>query len=124
MRRSVWGSLFLAILALGALVAAGFGVYQLGYDQGLVDNGAEVVRTYPGWVGFGLFGLFFKLLFLFLIIGFISKIFFRRRWRRDPDHPHPGPGGWYPGPGKGMEHRLADWHDRAHGREPPEEGSS
>jgi hypothetical protein len=63
--------------------------------------------------GFGIFGLFFRILFLFLIIGLIARLFFGRRW------------GWGPGPYWGrdwqeghtspMDQRLAEWHDRAHG---------
>ncbi|MGA8038865.1 MAG: hypothetical protein WCA93_02040 [Acidimicrobiia bacterium] len=114
MRRNVIGVILATILVLGALGAAGFGVYQLGYQQGLVETGAKVVVDgpgyYPGLWGFGVFGLFFRVIFLFLIFGLIARLFLgRRRW------------GWGPGPYRGygdhaspMEHRLDEWHRKMH----------
>jgi hypothetical protein len=106
------------------MAAAGFGVYQIGYQQGLVETGSEIVVNtpargfYPGYWGnggFGVFGLFFKVLFLFLIFGLIARLFFWRRhwgggpyWGRD----------WHEGHESPMEHRLADWHRRAHDQGP------
>ena len=119
MRRNVVGAVLMTILVLGALGAAAFGVYQLGYQHGLVETGAKVVVNtpgpgfYPGFWGFGFFGIFFKFLFLFLIFGLIARIFFGRR------HWGPAPywgGGWHhEGYGSPMEQRLADWHEQAHG---------
>jgi hypothetical protein len=120
MRRNVIGAVLMTILVLGALGAAAFGVYQLGYTQGLVETGTEVVVRspgpgyYPGHWGFGGFwgfGLFFRFLFLFLIIGLIARLFFGRR--------HWGPGpywgkDWNEGHTSPMEQRLADWHEKAH----------
>jgi hypothetical protein len=120
MRRNVFGVILATVLVLGALGAAGFGVYQLGYHEGLVETGTHVVVNgpgfYPGWWGLGVFGIFFRFLFLFLVIGLIARLFFgRRRW------------GWGPGPYRGhdshdspgspMEHRLNEWHARVHDRE-------
>lgn len=119
MRRNVIGAVLMTILVLGALGAAAFGVYQIGYQNGLVETGARVVVNtpgpgfYPGFWGFGFFGILFKFLFLFLILGLIARIFFGRR--------HWGPatywgGGWqHQGYGSPMEHRLTDWHAKAHG---------
>ena len=119
MRRSVVGAVLMTILILGALGAAAFGVYQIGYQHGLVETGAQVVVNtpgpgyYPGFWGFGFFGIFFKFLFIFLIFGLIAKIFFGRRhwgqatyWAKD----------WHTeGYGSPMEQRLTDWHEKAHG---------
>ncbi len=116
MRRNVIGAILATILVLGALGAAGYGVYQLGYQQGLVETGAQVVVNgpgyYPGLWGFGVFGLLFRVIFLFLVFGLIARLVFgRRRW------------GWGPGPYRGrgydghdspMEHRLDEWHQRMH----------
>lgn len=141
MRRNVIGTILITVLILGALGAIGFGVYQLGFERGLVEEGAEVVVNRvgpglergwggPGWGvgwfgGFGLFGVLFKILFFFLIIGLIARLFWGpRRW------------GWGPGPygsrewqeeghRSPMEQRLTEWHDKAHDAEPhkPEQGS-
>ncbi|HET7847206.1 MAG TPA: hypothetical protein VFL72_06895 [Acidimicrobiia bacterium] len=124
MRRNVIGAVLMTILVLGALGAAAFGFYQLGYHQGLVETGTEVVVHSPGpgfypghWGlgGFWGFGLFFKFLFLFLIIGLIARLFFGRR--------HWGPGpywakDWHDEGASPMEQRLADWHEKAHGDRP------
>ncbi len=120
MRRNVIGAVVITILVLGALGAAAFGVYQVGYHQGLVETGTVVVnRVGPGFhpghwgfAGFWGFGLIFKFLFLFLIIGLIARLFFGRR--------HWGPGpywakDWHEGHTSPMEQRLADWHEKAHG---------
>ncbi|MEX1124289.1 MAG: hypothetical protein WD895_03040 [Acidimicrobiia bacterium] len=125
MRKSVIGAVLLTILVLGALGAAGFGVYQIGYQQGLVETGAQVVVNtpgpgfYPGVWGFGFFGIFFKLLFLFLIFGLIARVFFgRRHWGHGP-----GPywaKEWHEGHTSPMEQRLADWHEKAHGNPSPD----
>src|SRR3990172_5651805 len=130
MRRNVIGAVLMTILVLGALGAAAFGVYQIGYNQGLVETGTEVVVPspgpgyYPGHWGFGGFwgfGLFFRFLFLFLIIGLIARLFFGRR------HWGPGPSwskDWHEGHAPPMEQRLAEWHEKAHSEQPsqPESG--
>ena len=84
MRRNVVGTVLITLLVVGALGAIGFGLWQLGYQQGLVETGAEVVtRTAsgvhgwwgPGWgYGFGFFGLFFKVLLFFLLFGLIAVL--------------------------------------------------
>jgi hypothetical protein len=118
----------LTVLVLGALGAIGFGVYQIGYQQGLVETGAEVVvNTTPGYHpglwgpglwGFGFFGIFFKILFFFLIIGLIARIFFGpRRWGWGPGPYWGRP--WHDGQNSPMDQHLSEWHDRAHGKEPP-----
>ncbi|MGH8915178.1 MAG: hypothetical protein ACRDZM_11770 [Acidimicrobiia bacterium] len=127
MRRNVIGTVLITVLVLGALSALGFGLYQIGYQNGLVETGAEVVvhearGLHPGFWGhgfggFGIFGLFFKILFFFLIFGLIARLFFGpRRWGWGPG-PYGGRG-WHDPEGSPMEQRLADWHERAHGDEP------
>jgi hypothetical protein len=124
MRRNVIGAVLLTVLTVGALGAVGYGLYQLGFQQGLVETGTEVVvsnpNVYPGFWGpgfwgFGFFGIFFKLLFVFLIIGLIGRFFFgRRRWGYGP----PWGNDWHEGQSP-AEQRMQEWHERAHGREPP-----
>ena len=125
MRRNVVGTVLITLLIVGALGAIGFGLWQLGYQRGLVETGTEVVtRTVngvqgwwgPGWgVGFGFFGLFFKVLLFFLLFGLIARLFFGpRRWG--------GPGpywgrDWHEGEGL-PEQRMTEWHDRAQGSQP------
>ena len=127
MRRNVIGTVLITLLIVGALGAIGFGLWQMGYQRGLVETGTEVVtRTVngiqgwwgPGWGfgGFGFFGLFFKVLLFFLLFGLIARLFFGpRRWG--------GPGpywgrGWHEGQGSPVEQHMTEWHDQAHGNPP------
>jgi len=127
MRRNVVGTVLITMLIVGALGAIGFGLWQMGYQRGLVETGTEVMTRAvngihgwwgPGWGfgGFGFFGLFFKVLLFFLLFGLIARIFFGpRRWG--------GPGpywgrDWHEGQGTPMEQHMTEWHDRAHGSQP------
>jgi hypothetical protein len=113
----------LTVLVLGALGAVGYGVYQIGFEQGLAQSGAEVIVNPPGTVvypglhpgiwGFGFVGIFFKILFFVLIFGLIARIFFgRRRWGWGPG-PYRGRPGWHHDHSP-MEDHLGEWHRQAH----------
>ncbi len=124
MRTRLFGGILATILLLGALGAIGYSVFQTGYQQGLVENAAVVapaagVVYYPGWWGFGVFSIFFKVLFLFLIIGFVSRLFF---WRRRWDGPRRWSEAEWQGPrhefGHPMGSRFAEWHQKMHEAEP------
>lgn len=125
MRRSVWGPLVLVVAVVVAVGIAGYGAYQLGLERGLAetaDLGPGVV-VHP-WVGgywaFGWFGLMFRLLFFFLILGFVTRfVFGRRRWGWNGGHHHHGPDGSH----HPMESRLAEWHERAHAPSPESDPS-
>lgn len=108
MRRNVIAPIIGTILAVGALGFGGYALYQVGYQNGLAETASEVVVRGPHF--FPPFGFFFGFIFLLLLFGFISRLFFWGRWR----------GGWY-GPrdwdhedGYPMERRLHDWHEREH----------
>ena len=121
----VFGRVLAVVLLLGAIGAIGFGVWNAGYQQGLVETvevvesgTADVVVTapyYPGyWYGFGVFGLIFKIFFAFLLFGLLFKFLFGWRYWR----------GYHRGEGREqyrsmMEDRMKRWHDEAHGRTPP-----
>lgn len=122
MNRRVIGAILLTVLAIGALGAIGFGVFQAGYQFGLENQvGAEVVRVQPGpgawhgWYGpgyYGGFGLIFKFFFLFLLFALIGKLFFRgpwggRQWGHERHHY------W--------EDRMSEWHRQAHVEETDKE---
>ena len=118
--RSVAALLLVIFLAIGGVVL-GVSAYNAGVTAGLAQNlaqtGSDVVVTpgyatapYVGWgwgnPGFGFFGFFFGLLFLFLIFGLIRAAFgMGRGWGR---------GGWGPGgPGRyDGRHGYDAWNDR------------
>lgn len=126
MTRKTIGTVVITILVVGALGAIGFGLYQTGLQQGMVENGADIIVNRgrdgfrggwwgPGWgAGFGVFGLILKVLFFFLIFGLLARLFFGpRRW----DGPY-WAGRWEEGHTPAMEERLSQWHDKAHGDGP------
>ena len=107
MRRGIIAPIFGTILLLGGLGAAGWAVYQAGYRSGITETATEVVVHQPG---FGGFGIFFGVLFLFFLFGLVSKLFFWGRWRGG----YSGHGKWASPEGSPMEQRLHEWHERQH----------
>jgi hypothetical protein len=123
MRPSTIGSIVGTVLTLGFLGAAGYAVYQIGYQNGLAGTATEVVvREGPHWAGgphffFPPFGIFFGFLFLILFFGLISRMFFWGGWRRGWN----GPGRWDDESRSPMEQRLQSWHEKAHQDDRPGE---
>ncbi len=103
-------------LLITIVIAAVVGVaaYQAGVAQGLATTGTAVAPAayYGGpFLGFGLFGFIFPLLFLFLIFGLLRAAFGGGwgghrygGWGGPHDH-----GKWGEGPS-----RLEEWHKKAH----------
>ena len=110
-----------------ALIVAGIGIgaYQLGVQAGVAQEAGTAVApavAYYGWhpygFGFGFFGFFGTLLFLFLVFVLIRAVVFggRGRWGGPG---YGGPRGWRGGPWEQRAHdTFEDWHREAH------EGSS
>jgi hypothetical protein len=122
MNRRVWVSVLLTVLVIGVVAAIGYGVYQIGFNQGVAATAGEtttVVREVGhhgyGW-GFFPFGFIFPLFFFFLIFGLIGRAFWWGPWRGGWRGPYRG--GPYGG-GEGdvpphIEKRLQTWHEEAH----------
>ena len=101
----------LRVLAFSVLaLAVGLIAYQMGLSQGLATTlpagAAPAAYYYPHWgYGFGLFGLLFPLLFLFLIFGAMRAAF----------------GGGRGGHGRGWSNgreRIEQIHRELHGEKP------
>lgn len=147
MGRAIVG-FFLTLVAVGVLVGIGAEIYQAGVAQGIVDAGrfpaaAPVpVAGYGGYHGFNVLGLFFPLLFLFLLFGLIRAAFSRGRgWGHGYGHGF-GRGYWGSGAGEGdgttsggpqgwreeRDQRMAEMHRKLHenesGRQPAGDRSS
>ena len=110
--------ILLCVVLVGAAIGLGVTAYNAGVTTGLAQSGQVVVTPggYPvapyvgyGWGfghGFGFFGFFGTLLFLFLLFGLIRAAFGGRRgWG------HGGPGHRY-GEGRG-DWRGSPWESRA-----------
>ena len=112
MGRAILG-FFLILVAVGVVVGIGNEVYQAGIAQGIVDAGrypaaAPVpVAGYGGWHGggFNILGLFFPLLFLFILFGLIRAAFWGGR----------GWGHHRYGYGHGHGRWGSDWDERGAG---------
>lgn len=135
--RGIFG-FFMTLLFVGVLIAIGTGIYQAGVAQGVIDAGrfpAGAAVPVGGYAdgyhgGFGFLGLFFPLLFLFLIFGLIRAAFSRGRgWGHHGYGRGHGYGpGWGGGPDMGegpsgggpaewreeRDRRMAELHRRLH----------
>ena len=138
MGRAILG-FFLILIAVGVVVGIGNEVYQAGVAAGIVEAGrfpaaAPVpVAGYGGWHGggFNILGLFFPLLFLFILFGLIRAAFwggrgwghhgYGRGYGRGWDHHGYGRGdGQGDGPTSwrdAREQRMEELHRRFHERE-------
>ncbi|TAN35060.1 hypothetical protein EPN29_00055 [bacterium] len=120
---------WIGLVLTGILLAiVGVIAYQAGWSEGVatqVPAGAAAAPYYyygygPHFWGFGLFGLFWALLILFILFWVARRAFFGRMFWG---------GGWGYGRGMGhhgygavplgIEERLQEWHKRAHGEQPP-----
>ncbi len=125
MERRWFPRLLAVVLALVILAGIGYGVFNLGFAQGLASKAAPAARQagtpapYYGWPlwfgggpfwGFHLLGLFFGIFVLFAVLRLISFAFWGPRW----GYWRHGHGGW------DDEHdvppRFREWHDRAHNK--------
>jgi hypothetical protein len=110
-RRRVIGTIALTLLTLAIVGSLGVGIYQAGYEHGLIGSTSEIAVT-PRAIGpyYGGIALVFKALFAFLFLGFIAKVFFFRRMHHSGD--------W-----RGrreefrsrMDEHLTEWHTKVHG---------
>ena len=114
--RLIWRTM-LVIVLIAALVGVGTYVYNSGVAQGLAASGkitapdgsaapyAYYGPYYRPWgFGFGILGLIFPLLFIFLIFGLLRGIFFGS-WRRH------GPRGDWP---QHVPPTVEEWHRKMH----------
>lgn len=113
------GRIFLAILLVLVIVAGAVGLgtyaYNAGIAQGLAQSGKVVapdgsaVPYYGPFFyrpfGFGFDGILFGCFFLFLIVGLIRAIFWRRHWGMQ------GRRGMWNGDVPPM---AAEWHRKMH----------
>ncbi|MBI3537228.1 MAG: hypothetical protein HY070_06700 [Chloroflexi bacterium] len=106
--RFILSGLLVLVIAFGVGVYA----YNAGIAQGVIDSGkltAPVPNPYFGFgyhpFGFGAFGCFAPLLFLFLIFGLMRLVFFRGHygWRGRMMHGE-----------KDVPPMFEEWHKRAH----------
>ncbi len=122
-----FGSILFGILVIVLLAGIGVGIYDAGLQQGIAQSATVPAGAVPyyayGWHGgfgggFGIFGLLFPILFLFLIFGLARAAFGHRRGWGGWGHGYGyGPGKFGPGPWMGGQDRdqwIADWHRRLH----------
>ena len=132
------------VVVILALAGIGTYVYNAGVSEGIARGDALVAagdgqrearggdRFYAygghhGPFGFGLFGILFTILLLFLLFGLLRAAFGWGRWGGGP------PGRWGPGGGPGgppehwrqeRDRMFEEWHRRAHaGSGSPQGGS-
>jgi hypothetical protein len=130
-----FGSFLVGLLALVLLGAIGVGIYDAGLQQGIAQSASVPAGTVPYYAygygfhgGFGLFGLLFPLLFLFLIFGLVRAAFRGGRGGWGHGYGRWGGGPWMSGPDRDAwtaerDSRIADLHRRLH-EEPGSSGST
>ena len=135
MKRTIFGSVILAVVTAAVLIGLGLFVFNAGVAQGLAESGKLVAPAagsaagmpyawygYPhAWgFGWGLFGCLVPLLLILVFFGFLRRLFWFGRW--GPGWHHLGRRYWrdHPAGDKGYPPFFDDWHRRAHG-EPDEE---
>ena len=109
-----FGRIAVILLLVAIIGGVGYGVWNSGYDQGVVDaadSTTQIVVREGHRGGFFPFGAIFGFFFLLLIFKFA---FGWRRWG----------GGQYYGRVPGgyrahMEDRMSHWHDEAHRNQRP-----
>lgn len=137
MRGSYFIQIVFGLILIGALIALGVYVYNIGVAQGLASgtvlqapDGSAMPQPYyyypyhRPW-GFGVFGLIGPLLFLFLIFALLRGLFFRR-WRHHGHGYWPRAGMWKSGGSpeqwkEGVPPVVAEWHRKLHSEEPESE---
>lgn len=113
----LFGRIAIVVLLVALIGGIGFGVWDAGYDQGLIDGAdatTEIVVTERGR-GFSPFGIIFGFFLLLLLFKFA---FGWRRW--GAHHKGYGPGGYR----VHMEDRMSRWHDEAHRRAPRDDATA
>lgn len=137
------------LLLIGLIAAGGFMAFKAGEANGIsqapvvataiadaAENGQAVnvppmmyghgygyghgyPMTYRHHFGFFPGGICFSILFLFLFFGFLKMIFFRGM-----HHGHHRHGPWGKHWEDGVPPMFNDWHKRAHGEKPVEDGDT
>lgn len=130
MKRTIWGSVILAVLLTAALVGLGLVVFNAGLTQGLAESGKLVAPAvgnsvpapfawygypHPWGFGFGLLGCLLPLLLIMVSFGLLRRLLWFRPW--GPGWGHPGRRYWrdHPNWDKGYPPFFENWHRRAHG---------
>ena len=137
------------VLLIGLMVAGGFMAYRVGVGQGIsqapavataISQAAENGQSAPippmmygrgyGYGYYPMYGHHFgffpfgaicgSIFFLFLFLGLMRVIFFRGMWHRGWEGHKHGPWGrdWE----GSVPPMFNEWHKRAHGEKPTEEG--
>jgi hypothetical protein len=130
------GKVFARVISGLVLVAAVAGIAFLAFNAGVAKGSPVTIQApsgdtapmpypYYGYVypfhrpfGFGFFGLFIGLFFVFLALRAFRFLFWGPRW--GGGHPVHGHGAWGMGWQDGVPPVFDEWHKRAHGDKPGE----
>lgn len=128
-----FGSVLWGLLVVVVLAGIGVGIYNAGLQQGIVQSANLPAGTVPyaayGWHwGGGILGLFFPILFLFILFGIARAAFGHRHgWGHGYGRgPWMGPTGPM-SPGTDRDQWVAEMHRRLHeaeGTDPKGPGSA